>query len=278
MIQASSQAKINVIKLPEVHGVDKGVDPSVKPEKQILKPPKLAMEPNPQSKPRLRQGRVGLRRKMKIPVQTQPLIQSRNVSQVKEQTLPKQKEGILTPPTKLTTDRSIGQIPGTIIMTEHTIRPIINAEQVPFYPDKLRKPPSRLSDTKTQDNRKITLDLDLDINKDFEENSPYQEGIISEIYQRPDKSQLLKPPELADLINTNNLVQKYLPKQTDIDKIFKIIQRKVLKGTILSANIKKIQVGYLNNPYFKDIYLCSKGFLFKQINFFSRETSFHSLL
>ena len=51
--------------------------------------------------------------------------------------------------------------------------------------------------------------------------------IISEIYQRTDKSQLLEPPELADLINTNNIVQKYLPKQTEIDKILKIIQRKV---------------------------------------------------
>ena len=52
----------------------------------------------------------------------------------------------------------------------------------------------------------MTLDLDLDSNKDFEEVSPYQEGIISETYQRSDKFQLLDPPELADLINTNNLV------------------------------------------------------------------------
>ena len=99
------------------------------------------------------------------------------------------------------------------------------------------------------------MDLDLNINKDFEENSPYQEGIISETYQRLDKSQLLEPPELADLINTNNLVQKYLPKQTDIDKILKIIQRKVLKGTHLPVTIKEVQVGYLNSPYFKDIHL-----------------------
>ena len=48
----------------------------------------------------------------------------------------------------------------------------------------------------------MTLYLDLDIHKDFEENSLYQEGIISETYERPDKSQLLEPPELADLINT----------------------------------------------------------------------------
>ena len=85
--------------------------------------------------------------------------------------------------------------------------------QVPFYPDPLMKPPSRLQDIKTQNDRQTTLDLDLEINKDFEENSPYQEGIISEIYQRPDKSQLVEPPELADLVNTNNIVQKYLPKK-----------------------------------------------------------------
>ena len=102
------------------------------------------------------------------------------------------------------------------------------------------KPPPRPLDIKTQDDRKINLDLDLEIDKDFEENSPYQEGVISEIYQRPEKSQLLEPPELADLINTNNTVQKYLPKQTDIDKILKIIQRKVLKGIHLPLTIKEI--------------------------------------
>ena len=31
---------------------------------------------------------------------------------------------------------------------------------------------------------------------DFEENSPHQEGAISEIYQRPDKSYFQEPPEL----------------------------------------------------------------------------------
>ena len=47
----------------------------------------------------------------------------------------------------------------------------------------------------------------MEVNKDFEENSPYQEGIISEIYQRPDRSQLVEPPELADMVDTNNIVQ-----------------------------------------------------------------------
>ena len=51
-----------------------------------------------------------------------------------------------------------------------------------------------------------------------------------------------------------NLIHKFLPKQTDIDKILHIIQRKVLKGTHLPVEVKEIQVGYLHSPYFKDIY------------------------
>ena len=46
-----------------------------------------------------------------------------------------------------------------------------------------------------------------------------------------------------------------MPKQTDIDKILKIIQCKVLNGSHLSVTIKEIQAGYLTSAYFKDIYL-----------------------
>ena len=55
LILTWSQSKTSGIKLTAVHGVDKGVDPCVKPEKQILKPIKLVTEPNPQVqiKPRL---------------------------------------------------------------------------------------------------------------------------------------------------------------------------------------------------------------------------------
>ena len=51
------------------------------------------------------------------------------------------------------------------------------------------------------------------------------------------------------------LVQKFLPKQADIDKIFKIIQRKALKETHLPVTIKEKQAGYIISPYFKDLYL-----------------------
>ena len=59
------------------------------------------MEPNLQSKPRLGEGRADLRRKIKTPVQIKPQIQTSGVDQVKEQTLPKQKEVVQPPLTKV---------------------------------------------------------------------------------------------------------------------------------------------------------------------------------
>ena len=70
----------------------------------------------------------------------------------------------------------------------------------------------------------------------------------------PDKSYIEQPQELTDLVHSTKLIHKYLPKQVDIDKIMNIIKRKVLKGTHLPLTIKEIQAGYLNSPFFKDLY------------------------
>ena len=93
------------------------------------------------------------------------------------------------------------------------------------------------------------------IDLEFKVNSLYQEGIISEIYKRPDKSYFQELKELENLVNMGRLVQKFLPKQADIDKILKIIQQRILKGTHLPVPVKEIQAGFLVSSYFIDIYL-----------------------
>ena len=118
-----------------------------------------------------------------------------------------------------------------------------------------RSPPKPPNVIAVKDNREDLLDFDMDRKIDFEENSPYQKGIISETYERPDQSCIQEPTELKDLIDITQLIQKFLLKQADIDKILDIIKRKVLKGTHLPITIKEIQVGYLTSPYFKDLYL-----------------------
>ena len=79
---------------------------------------------------------------------------------------------------------------------------------------------------------------------DIEENLPFQENIISEIYERPDMSYFQEPIKLKDLVDTKNIIQQFLLKQTEMDKILEIIRKKVLKGTHLPLTIKEIHAGY----------------------------------
>ena len=93
------------------------------------------------------------------------------------------------------------------------------------------RPPPRPSDNLRPESLKTNIVTKTNIDIDFKENSSHQEGIISELYQRPDKTYFQEPKDLESLVNTSNLVQNFLPKQVDIDKILKIIQCKVLKGS-----------------------------------------------
>ena len=136
------------------------------------------------------------------------------------------------------------------------IGPKIQHRPSPPYHDPYARPPLRPPDvTNSIYSQKDLSEIDLDRKVNIEENSAFQEGIISETYKRPDRSYVQEPQELKDLIDTTKLVQKFLPKQMDIDKILDIIKRKVLKGTHLPLTIKEIQTEYVSSLYFKDLYL-----------------------
>ena len=123
--------------------------------------------------------------------------------------------------------------------------------QAPTKPTRSNVPRSQVSSQSSPSVENINPVINLD----FEENSPFQEDVISETFQRLDKSFFQDPKELKDLINMGNLIQRFLPKQEDIDKILKVIQRNVLKGAHLPVEIKEIQAGYLSSYHFKVIYL-----------------------
>ena len=74
-------------------------------------------------------------------------------------------------------------------------------------------PPSIRPPPKSPNIDKATAGPDIgpDPNMDIEENSPHQEGVITETYIAPDQSYLEQPPELIELVNTSKVVQKYLP-------------------------------------------------------------------
>ena len=71
---------------------------------------------------------------------------------------------------------------------------------VPLYLDLLLRTPKQ--QTIKQNTQEINPDPN--INFDFEENSPFQEGIMLETFQRLDKSFFQNPKELGDLITKVN--------------------------------------------------------------------------
>ena len=125
-----------------------------------------------------------------------------------------------------------------------------------FSPDVLLHPDPLCTPLLRQQNvdKPFQTSRDTGINLDIEENSPFQEGITSETIQRLDKTFFQNLKRLEDIIVMGNLIHKFLPKQTDIDKILDVTQRRVLKGTHLPIEIKEIQAGFLHSPYLKEIY------------------------
>ena len=63
LVQTRSQARSSGIKLLEVHGMGKNLDPNIKPEKQHASPIKGSIE-----KPFKGQARAGLKRKRSDPI------------------------------------------------------------------------------------------------------------------------------------------------------------------------------------------------------------------
>ena len=105
-MKAILKVKEKGIKLPEVHGVDKGVDPDLKPEWIVRKAQKL-ME-----KSRLEQDREGPSGEINTAIQDQ--MQVIEESNIRKQLAQRQREGISVPQVSQNPNRSIEHDKGTI--------------------------------------------------------------------------------------------------------------------------------------------------------------------
>ena len=237
LIQMQSQAKSSGIKLPKVLGVEKSLNPNLRPEKQHTFPKQGNFE-----RLCIGQGRARSKRKKPDPI-NQAISRPSNLSQE------------IPGRTKIETRKT-----NSMHTTNNTNDRMVNNNPfipyVPFHQDLLLRPKQPIKQNITHEqNSQNEQNSSPNNNYDFEENSPFQGGILSETFQRPDKSFFQNPKELGDLINKGNFIHKYLPKQMEIDKILEVIQRKVLRGTHLPMEVKEIQAGHLCSPYFKDLFL-----------------------
>ena len=76
---------------------------------------------------------------------------------------------------------------------------------VPFHPGPVYRPPSKftrqdVSNQKGSQSSSSTEDINPNINLDFEENSPFQDGVMSKTFQRLETSFFQEPRELGNPI------------------------------------------------------------------------------
>ena len=166
-----SQGRSSGIIHPEVYGVKKNLDLNVKPEKWHAIPKQWSAE-------RLctGQGRAGLRRKRPEPI-NQPIKKPSTLSQkILERTEIE---------TRKTNPVHCGNLTHSINNAKGKITnniPLI--PDVPFHSGLVNRPPPKpiKHDMSTQGSPGIA-DINPNINFDFEENSTFQEGVISEMFQ-----------------------------------------------------------------------------------------------
>ena len=125
-------------------------------------------------KPRIGQGRAGVRRK------APPHLDSKQGTSASKPIVISDEIGSERP-------KSIMEIPRSEMLPPYLVPPVRPPP----------KPPDNLIKKQEVESSKIEI----------EENSPFQESIISEVYERPDKSYFQEPVELKDLIDTNNIIQ-----------------------------------------------------------------------
>ena len=81
------------------------------------------------------------------------------------------------------------------------------------------------------------------------------EEVLDPQIRIPDQSDFELPPPLQDIVDPSKITHKFLPKQGEIDRLINQINKKVLRDTKLSMNLRDLRAAHLQSPHFRDIYL-----------------------
>ena len=274
LVTTRSKTKAEGAALPTVHGVQKHLDPAVKPkhDKPVTDQnkqkgltsadakPKVLLRPrlpaSQMAKKKLIDRSIRLLNKPKslvnVPKRLSQLPNQKTIDQ-RETNLPDQKPVVQTgPPQKqlvndtnlpLVADQPV--IDDPIPVTHFELNPLL---EVP-PPDK--EPPEmiRQHPVHSVGNPNVSQDP-------FETQMevPFAEDIVEPVFKRPEVTDFEIPPVLEEVIPDGLLIHKHLPKQADIDKILTQINRKYLRRMHLPCSLKDMQAAYMQSPHFCDIY------------------------
>ena len=261
-----SKTQAEGITLSPVHGAQKHLNPTVKPEHdkpmQVSNQPQKRGPVSADAKPR-----VALRPKMPVSQIVRKKLIDRSIKFLNKcrspmnaprrtpttqrtspmaqretpQPLPKEDIDNVSPPFKAKQPANNGPVP----VRHFEPNPLLEVPQTDQIPQETinQKPVLRTEDSSGNQD---PFDTQMEV--------PFSEGIVEPVFKRPEMSDFEIPPVLEDMIPDGALIHKHLPRQADIDRIMIQINRKYLKRMHLPCSLKDMQAGYMQSPHFCDIY------------------------
>ena len=241
-IGTRSSTKASGEKPPEVHGADKPLDPSLKPEHQSRSKLSSIVE-------------LGSASNSPKKVTTPKRSPKKSVT-ISEQ--PPEEIPILS------TDPEPAQIPEDVNHKSGRVPTPIARSHPPMSPISNMVPKRALSSIPEGNEGENIDEVELLRRKYRKALNPTpiegidvgdNEEVLDPQIRIPNQSdfELLSP--LQSIVDPSKITHKFLPKQGEIDRLINQINKKVLRDTKLSMNLRDLKAAYLTSPHFRDIYL-----------------------
>ena len=82
-----------------------------------------------------------------------------------------------------------------------------------------------------------------------------EEQVLDPEIQIPQLNDFIPPQSLDKVVDLSKAAHKFLPKQGEIDRLLKQIEKKVLRDINISNELRDLKAAYMDSPHFRDIYL-----------------------
>ena len=266
LIATRSKTQVKGVILPPVHGAQKHLDPTVKPEhdkpvpvlnqNKQTSPTSADAKPKVLLRPKLPASQIARKKlidkSIKLLNKPRPQISAPRKTPVVQKQSPMVQRGS---PQQLPNDNvdnanlpSIANQPtndGPAPERHFEPNPLLEVPQPDQIPQETvsQQPVQR---TENSVAKQDPFDTQMEV--------PFSEDIVEPVFKRLEMTDFEIPPVLEEMIHDGTLIHKYLPKQADIDRILTQINRKYLRKMHLPCSLKDMQAAYIQSPHFCDIY------------------------
>ena len=277
LVATRSKTKAEGAKLPPVHGVQKHLDPAVKPEhdrpvadqNKQSGPTSADVKPRVLLRPKLSASQIARKRlidrsikllnkpksQISVPGRT-PHLPDQEPAVLKGPILPNQRPVAQKEPPQRQPDGNTDNTYPPPMVNQYARDnpiPVRHFEPNPLLevPQQDKHPQEIFSQhpTHSTGNPHVVQDP-----FDTQMEVPFTEDTVEPVFKRPEMADFEIPPVLEEMIPDGSLIHKHLPKQADIDKILTHINRKYLRKMHLPCSLRDMQAAYMQSPHFCDIY------------------------